>query len=684
MPSDSFLTTYISLFNRVVPSAATKMSPLTQAEIKSYLLLSTTRKARMFTYTNLLGLSKLSQSKSRSGPPAYTGRVREFHEAIRAAADELSRRYDSVSELHETIKTQEYFAETVIDEIIRVYGPVIWNDGRSGFLTMIDDEKDEAGRPVYPRHLIYNNERDRVRLVVPVFLKPCQIKLRCSCSIRTFIYCLTLERTCRNMRITGPHTSDDGNTQMELQDSAPRDLRVANSNVTALDPDTVPVGSREITTRTSVPPNETGSRRLQEACDYQVPVARMVTTMSTDGASSSSTMPQPDTVAVSLAIRNSVTDTEDHTQSSEASHSGSLCMPTPSLDQAPSTNSGQRGETRQSRLRRKRRRSLQGGGEADTNPSLLQLSEPTSRSVRAKRTDYSHGVSCLTSTRVASEATDMPEDEGLTNTTSNQTTRNQTNDTACATYRSGISTDTNCESDNDAIAVTTALAQYRRTADPDVHISEGSNGEVDSVVGSPRPSLVAEEQDEDNEPTLVVKPKIGSPEQIDLRRRYRRRLAAKIPSALEMWNQQPKLVEEMVALLKSIRELDAPLFQNGSGGIHAPYQLVLDQWLKLVDIYLRFRKDAEFNDDLSTWNTYCDSLESRERLRKDEIENVASLDVYNWSFEHHTYKTDEWSRRATSTLLDMACWRRALKKEDIEEIRRRFLEFTGGLVKWST
>jgi hypothetical protein len=143
------------------------MAPLTQVEIKSHLLCSTTRKARMQAYTDLLGFRKLSQFRSRSGPQAFTGnRVQEFYKETKTVAKELAESYRSWKDIHGEIQAQDSFAQDRIEDLINEYGPVIWTDGRTrSFVTVTDSSDDEDNEHAYRRHLIFSNDEDRVRSV---------------------------------------------------------------------------------------------------------------------------------------------------------------------------------------------------------------------------------------------------------------------------------------------------------------------------------------------------------------------------------------------------------------------------------------------------------------------------------------------------------------------------------------
>lgn len=136
------------------------MAPLTQAEIKSQLLKSTVRAATIYKYTELLGVRKLQDTRSRHGIQSFDGKPGEFYNASKEVAEVISKRYRSCADLLEKIKTNNNYKEQEVEDLIAKYGPVIWNDEDLGFVTETDDQGE-----VYqsqPRHLIYSNESDRV------------------------------------------------------------------------------------------------------------------------------------------------------------------------------------------------------------------------------------------------------------------------------------------------------------------------------------------------------------------------------------------------------------------------------------------------------------------------------------------------------------------------------------------
>ncbi|EOA91912.1 hypothetical protein ACJQWK_03987 [Exserohilum turcicum] len=264
------------------------MSVLTQAEAKRHLLLSAGKTARTQTYTDLLGFRSLSRSRSRSGPQVYPGRVGDFYIATKTIAEELSQRYNSWEEFYEDIEAQENFTQQKIEDLIGEYGPIIWNDGRTGpFLTMTDNED------IYPRYLIYNNQFDRVK-------------------IRTFVYCLTLQRTSREIRTTGSRSGDEPVIKMEPPYAAARSPMIGQFSVLPPDPDVVFISSNPTTNRSL--PFSIGGTSWPSAGQYQVPVAQMVPNIHMEGTSSSFVMSQIDADRATVTVKNDSSTTEKSPQ----------------------------------------------------------------------------------------------------------------------------------------------------------------------------------------------------------------------------------------------------------------------------------------------------------------------------------------------------------------------------------
>ncbi|USP81506.1 hypothetical protein yc1106_08780 [Curvularia clavata] len=618
------------------------MSQLTQAKIKSHLQDAASSKFSKDKYGNLLGF--YSTSKSKQGRPTYQGKVREFNDAASNIAHELLRKYGSLNELQNEIKTQERFTESLIEDMIKQYGPAIWNDNESQFVTATVNKGD--GESDYPRHLIYSNESDRIW-------------------IRTFAYCFTLKSAWHKMRSTGFQPRDDTTIPSEFSHTAPRGSRVRGSTINVRNPDAAPVEPTRTLPTTPTSSNTSENGYLQE---YQVPVAQMLPTENVEGISLSSTMPPSNTAGPSVAASNDFNATEDHCRPIEMSHSRSLRKAVSSRE-----------EMDECLPLRKRKRSLYGGA-ADASFQSLQLSEFTGRSVRPRK-GLTYNISRSTSPDVTLEDPDNSADQRPRSIFRNRTTVHDAIETASVRYQSRCDTDANDDSDNDAVVATSVTISHIHTTNANMHIPGGGIGEFDSVMGSPQPSPTIEEQDSDDEPTLIVKLKVKSQKEIRQRKLYRKYLASKLLSAFEMSSEQLKVLEDVVKLIKGIRDLDAPLLQSGRGGRNVPYQLVLDQWLRLVNIYLRFRNNPNFNYDPSTWAVHRRSLESAERIRKDQIINTARAEMMEWSFEHDKYDTNEWSRCATAILLEMADWGFELNAEDVEEIRGRFVKFNKSLLE---
>lgn len=449
--------------------------------------------------------------------------------------------------------------------------------------------------------------------------------------------------------------------------------------MTSRDPDTMAVEPTRTVPTTPTSPNPKENGCLDDACEYQVPVASMLPKDNTEGIFSSSTMPQSNTVRPSIAASSIFNATEDHCRPTEMSHMRSPRTEWSSIEQPSMKTSRRKEEMGECLPVRKRRRSANGEA-ADGSLQSLQLSEFTGRSVRPRK-GLTYDVSRSTSPSVSPEGADNSADQGARDMSFNWPTGYNANETVPVQYQSRVDTDTNDDPDDGAIAVTSVATPKIHTANTDEHMSGNGIGEVDSVMDSPKPPPAVEEEEEDDEPALIVELKIQSQKEIRQRKLYRVRLAAKLPSAFEMSSEQPKALEDVVKLIRCIRDLEAPLSQSRSGGSHVPYQLVLDQWLRLVDIYLRFRNDPDFNNDPSTWAMHRNYLELTECIRKDQIINAARADIMEWSLEHDNYNTNEWSRCATSLLLDMADWGFDLNAKYVEEIRGRFVNFNKSLVE---
>ena len=139
------------------------MEPLTETEVNQQLLGCTVQKAKMYTYTDLLGFRQLSHSKSRSGPQVYKGVVGAFYKATSTLVRELSEEYRSLEQLHNAINAQPYFTHERIEDCLTKYGPKIWGDGlETPFVTRTDAEEEE-NKTSYSCRLIYKNKADFTR-----------------------------------------------------------------------------------------------------------------------------------------------------------------------------------------------------------------------------------------------------------------------------------------------------------------------------------------------------------------------------------------------------------------------------------------------------------------------------------------------------------------------------------------
>jgi hypothetical protein len=135
------------------------MAPLTEIEVKKTLLGCTARKAKTYTYTDLLGFRQLSLSKTRAGPQNYEGVAGTFYTATTALVHALSAEYRSSTQIHDAISIQPEFNHEAIEECLTKYGRQVWNDGHTtAFVTRRDtgDENDAS----YPDYLVYNVAED--------------------------------------------------------------------------------------------------------------------------------------------------------------------------------------------------------------------------------------------------------------------------------------------------------------------------------------------------------------------------------------------------------------------------------------------------------------------------------------------------------------------------------------------
>jgi hypothetical protein len=210
--------------------------------------------------------------------------------------------------------------------------------------------------------------------------------------------------------------------------------------------------------------------------------------------------------------------------------------------------------------------------------------------------------------------------------------------------------------------------------------------DIDSVQGSRRTSPVVEEprpsiQDEEN-PTLIVKLKLNhAARHAAARRRLdRKRLALKLPLAFEPNHAKSGLLKETIKLVASLRGTDKLRLEDSFGDYQAPYQMIIDQWLEFVTIYLQFREKADFHDDRNAWDTYMNSFGSR--FAKHNTWGEASVRLEEWRLAHPKTVMYEWSRDVTCVLIEMAEWGGSLKTGDVEELKKRVLEFNHSVLVW--
>ncbi|EUC26866.1 hypothetical protein COCCADRAFT_10361 [Bipolaris zeicola 26-R-13] len=622
------------------------MAPLTQAEIKSQLLKSTVRAATICKYTELLGVRKLQDTRPRHGIQSFDGKPGEFYNASKEVAEVISKRYRSCADLLEKIKTNNNYKEQEVEDLIAKYGPVIWNDEDLGFVTETDDQGE-----VYqsqPRHLIYSNESDRVE-------------------IRTYTYCLVLQFTFSKMRGRPAHGVP---VQTGLPQAASPSPELGQPNAAPLGPNTTFITS-------SV---SRGGKRSRDANHHNVPVARMVPDTYTGGSSSYPARLQSTAVESALTMRNRVTHADQDGQAGETVGSDDPRIPTPPLDQVSSPNSDQEKQTGGHTFRNKRPRFEQ-GETALTNFRLKQLPESTRRTNELKRRDYSDGQSHWVRSSRPLVTTANAGDQEHTETAPERATNDNLSEMTGASASHG-SIGTTQECDNDVIAVTNAQEKRSRLTSSATPAPETRYDEAISVQNSSRPSSAAENRESAEPTSLIVKLSLKDLPQVIQRSAYRRRLASQLAHALNLQNQHTQVLEDTVTLIADIRSLDTTLYRSPFGNRNSPYQLLLDQWLSLVAIYLTFRRATDFHDTQEAWNAHISSLPPAERWKREEPYHDAGVSFKEWRSQNLSSVVPTWSRDITCALLETAEWRRPLKTDDIQEMNRRVREFNSGLMAW--
>ena len=440
---------------------------------------------------------------------------------------------------------------------------------------------------------------------------------------------------------------------------------IGQSNATSPGLDTTSVTSfrsAAINTMSSV---SSGGKRPRDANYYHAAVAQMVPNTYTGGASSSSVMPQSTAAESAFTMRNSVTDADEDGRSGETACSDDPRIPTPPLEQVPSPNSDQEEEIGGRTIHNKRPR-YEPGGIALTNFRLGQLHGSARRTTRLMRRDYSSPW--VGSDRPPVTTIDAGE-PGHTEPAPDSATNDNSSGMA-SVYTSHDSIDTAQECDNDVIVVTSVQEEQNRLTPSTTPAPETRNEEESSVQNSPRPSPAAEDRDSAEPTSLIVTLPLKDQTQVKLRDRYRACLALALLCALDLQTQHTQILEDTITLITEIRSPDTT------------YNLLLDQWLSLVAIYLSFRRATDFHDTQAAWNAHLFSLSAVERLARDEPHRRASVSFQEWRLKNPSLTVPVWSRDITCALLEMVQWPRPLWADDVQEINRRVLEFNFGLMAW--
>lgn len=468
-------------------------------------------------------------------------------------------------------------------------------------------------------------------------------------------------------------SEEQGAIAMEAPYTSTRSSRIEQLCVLPPDPDLVSVFPSNDASYGTAASGTSEASRLQATEQYQAPVARMVHTAN---SFSPTVAPQLNAAVSGLEPVDSIADAEGGSQPNDSSPQTQSLISDPSLAEISGISPGREEATNSHHGVQKRKRSVrEQATSTEFRPS--RSGGTTKRALRLRRTAFSAGPSHLPSPRAFSEEMEMVLDQTASDS---------------ADHRCDVVSDSGRD-DNDVIAVANVRHQEAPVTSETGPTSEDRDFEIDSVQGSPRQSPAAEaqpsppqeverEEEEEQNPSLIVVLKLINPQDIARRRLRRHRLALKLPQAFDMPTQHPEALENTVKLITEIRALDCTLFNQLFGAREAMRQLILDQWLSLIDIYLCFRREADFHDDLSMWDTHLDSLEPKQRFAKAGCLNQACVSLMEWRLENPTFSVLEWSRDMTWVLVQMAEWKRTLKTADIEEMKMRIVEFHRNLLTW--
>jgi hypothetical protein len=452
------------------------------------------------------------------------------------------------------------------------------------------------------------------------------------------------------------------------------------------DPDviTVTTASKLSSNARLSPGNEHASSEATNA--YCISVARMAPSLDRVD----SVRPQPSTFQSTVAdagllVRTNSTGTRKARQTIEDSvEERSIDEPDASLNEF-SDMVAIPGESADCRMSpRKRKRSAR-GETSDTNFRTLQSAGGTRGAVRLMRKSSSDGISRPSAAAaLPSEDVDGLDEEELGSS--------RTGRVACSSASDRQSTIANIhglrmtwdESVGDtAIGASagpklgpsrTQAIQDEANVDDDINSVQGS-GPSSSAVEAPE-SLVEIEEN----PSLIVRLKLNHAAATQ-RKLNRRRLALKLPIAFDLDHPKPGLLEETIKLIAKLRETDKVRLEDSFGDGQAPYQMIIDQWLEFVSIYLQFCDKTDFHEDRPAWDEYLISLEPRVRFAKDGYWGEANLHLEEWRTENPVVMS-EWSRDVTCVLIEMAEWRRTLKTADVEELKRCVLGFNRNVLDW--
>ncbi|CAO2656018.1 Nn.00g048210.m01.CDS01 [Neocucurbitaria sp. VM-36] len=594
------------------------------------------------SYTKLLGLSK-----GQSGRPAYRGIVAEFYSVIQQLVDEVVGSYKWREEVQQLKDARETFYHEGIDNCLAQYGPKVWNDGVADPFTT---------SPEGVARLVYSNKDDQKK-------------------IRTYVYGWILQFAWDKLSKRPPFPNEQ---ETAGSDTTNQSLHIQRSDEIIL----MPSGTHNLRSETvinSPRDSDTVSRREDiispNERQYSAPEAQMVPNQPVSQASSPVLSRfRPSVVATGVpAARNNPIPSEGLKSHVEMAPEAPTYIP----DNYSNTIAEGVGITSRHAARRnpsrKRRRStvhyLPG-----TSFKALQSSNRTDRAPYLKRKGFSGGLSYPSPPVMDSDDLQHEEESGHAVIDATLSRNNNIPGRSTTTHPLPISPQDMTESPLICVAVTQPEPVIiPRVSEPAFNIQD----DMDSVQGDPSEPQLGE----DLPPTsaaeggihkLIVKLKLRN--SATTLRLDRKRLALKLPDALDLSWEQPALLEETLELISSLRPSNAK----------SPLHQILNQWFELVYILVDFRKSTEFYGNQQAWNAHLDSLDPDARMSAMRCRIQASIVMGEWREKHCEVSVRDFCRDVTHIILGMADWMMVLNTADVEVLKGRMREFIQSILTWFT